>query len=338
MIDMRKKVVGALLTGMFILSACTFSDTKEIDQSLQRSSSGFDTDNTNETAPEMVTTEIHEEKPSEEKIAFEAEQVSDDFESIKSAMIDFITNCTEKGAINDIDFSSEDFESFPEIGEVVTFNEVNELYEEMFICEDIQCFYSFMYEECERPVMAIIVTDNPNYYIENNVMFFLIYNAGQLHLTSVINTYEQARSDNYLGKNGVYSSKEYANSRITVAKTEVITQKGTEDIIFDELILFGNELSYPDEYSSLYNECYTDKEPNLAIGKVEFDGQIHYCLYEFGERSDADKQFIIGCEEQGFVFESREEIMKMIENFASDKGYDIKLDELDAQRVEWVKV
>ena len=335
---MRKKVVGAILIGMLIMSACSFSNPKETEQSLQVTSSDLVTDYTTEMASEMVTAEMHEEEnPYEEKIIIEAELISDDFDSIKRAMVNFVTNSSEKGAINDIDFSSEDFEAFPGIGDVVTFSAVNELYKEMFICEDVQWFYSFMYEESERPVMAIIVTDNPNYYTENNVMFFVIYNKGQLHLTSVINTYEQARSDNYLGKNGVYSSKEYANSRITVATTKVISQKGTVDDIFDELILFGNELSYPDEYSSLYKECYTDEEPNLAIGKVEFAGQTHYCLYEFGERSDVDKKFISKCEERGFVFESREEITKMIENFARDKGYDIKLDELDEQKVEWVK-
>ena len=334
---MKNKLVGVILIGMLILSACSYSNSKETEQSLQVTSSDLVTDFTTEIASEMVTAEIHEEENTSEEKVTEAKLIPDDFKSIKSAMIDFITNSSEKGAINDIDFSAENFEAFPEIGEVVTFSEVSELYEEMFICEDVQWFYSFMYEESERPVMAIIVTDNPNYYAENNVMFFVIYNEGKLHLISLINTYEQARSDNYLGKNGVYSSNEYANSRITVATTKVISQKGTVDDIFDELILFGNELSYPDEYSSLYKECYTDEEPNLAIGKVEFAGQTHYCLYKFGERSDADKQFISGCEERGFVFESREEITKMIENFARDKGYDIKLDELDEQKVEWVK-
>ena len=335
---MKNKLVGVILIGMLILSACSYSNSKETVQDLQETTSDLLTDNTTELASEIDSAEMKEEKPSGEKRITETEQVSDDYESIKSAMMNFITNPMEKGAINDIDFSSEDFEVFPEIGEVVTFNEVNELYDEMFICEDIQWFYSFIYEESEHPVMAIIVTDNPNYYTSNNVMFFVIYNEGRLHLTSLINTYEQARSDNYLGKNGVYSSNEYANSRITVATTKVVTQKGTVDDIFDELILFGNELSYPDEYSSLYKECYTDEEPDLAIGKVKFDGQIHYCLYEFGERSDADKQFINGCEERGFVFESREDIMKMIERFAKDKGYDIQIDDLEAQRVEWANI
>lgn len=87
---------------MFIMSACSFSNLKETEQGLQVASSDLVTDFTTEMTYEMVTAEMHEEENHSEGIIIEAEMILDDFESIKSAMINFITNSIEKGAIKGI--------------------------------------------------------------------------------------------------------------------------------------------------------------------------------------------------------------------------------------------
>ena len=82
---MKNKVVGTILIGMLIMSACSFSNSEETEQSLQVASSALVTDYTTETASEMVTAEIHEEENTSEETEvqeYEANIGRDSYEDV----------------------------------------------------------------------------------------------------------------------------------------------------------------------------------------------------------------------------------------------------------------
>ena len=94
---------------------------------------------------------------------------------------------------------------------------------------------------------------------------------------------------------------------------------------------------YSDEYEEMCEACYKSSMPNVGIGKIEINNETHFCLYELSNLSEEDEAFKKACEDSGIVFESREDIIKKAESYATETGTETELDELDENKVEWIK-
>ena len=104
------------------------------------------------------------------------------------------------------------------------------------------------------------------------------------------------------------------------------------------------EISYHEPFGAIYDQVFPGASSWCGVSEAMLDGfheggEKIYTIYPEGtELSEAEKGFINVCKDNGLELLERKDSIKIVEDYAAEKGYDIDILNIEANAVEWTEL
>ncbi len=205
-------------------------------------------------------------------------------------------------------------------------------------------YYSYFREDSDNPFLIILVPDNPNYIDENNCLLVFNVEDDGVHITDYLDTMEDEYTSIYVGIDGLISTKAYPlgmSSGSLVSAVTYVIDDGKMNILFSEGITDMSAYEWIEDdtgIGQILTEVYANSDSWPSVGELELNGKNYYILYSDGLDVDADLRFKNRCAEIGINIQNRNELISLCEEYAKGLGYEIDLNNMDANIAEWTQL
>lgn len=202
-------------------------------------------------------------------------------------------------------------------------------------------YYSYFREDSDNPFLIILVPDNPNYIDENNCLLVFNVEDDGVHITDYLDTMEDEYTSIYVGIDGLISTKAYPlgmSSGSLVSAVTYVIDDGKMNILFSEGITDMSAYEWIEDdtgIGQILTEVYANSDSWPSVGELELNGKNYYILYSDGLDVDADLRFKNRCDEIGINIQNRDELISLCEEYAIGLGYEIDINDMDANIAEW---